>query len=110
MWFYVTNIFMQEIFIPWHEILLYLGTTGKPKGVAISHTALIVQSLAKLAIVGYTEEDVCLSWMWKDFQLLLEKYFILLFGMTLLLRKAYMCHKKAKTLSIDNDRSSLASL
>ncbi|XP_039140908.1 2-succinylbenzoate--CoA ligase, chloroplastic/peroxisomal-like isoform X2 [Dioscorea cayenensis subsp. rotundata] len=36
------------------------GTTGKPKGVAISHTALIVQSLAKLAIVGYTEEDVYL--------------------------------------------------
>ncbi|KAM0951679.1 putative o-succinylbenzoate--CoA ligase [Dioscorea sansibarensis] len=36
------------------------GTTGKPKGVAISHTALIVQSLAKLAIVGYSEEDVYL--------------------------------------------------
>lgn len=29
------------------------GTTGRPKGVAISHTSLIVQSLAKIAIVGY---------------------------------------------------------
>ncbi|GAB4829431.1 hypothetical protein Ancab_019102 [Ancistrocladus abbreviatus] len=36
------------------------GTTGKPKGVTISHTALIVQSLAKLAIVGYNEDDVYL--------------------------------------------------
>ncbi|KAK6267479.1 hypothetical protein QUC31_011639 [Theobroma cacao] len=37
------------------------GTTGKPKGVVISHTALIVQSLAKVAIVGYSEDDVRLS-------------------------------------------------
>ncbi|XP_019701467.1 2-succinylbenzoate--CoA ligase, chloroplastic/peroxisomal isoform X2 [Elaeis guineensis] len=36
------------------------GTTGRPKGVAISHTALIVQSLAKVAIVGYGEDDVYL--------------------------------------------------
>ncbi|GAB2272320.1 hypothetical protein Dimus_007140 [Dionaea muscipula] len=36
------------------------GTTGKPKGVTISHTALMVQSLAKLAIVGYSEDDVYL--------------------------------------------------
>ncbi|KAI3950826.1 hypothetical protein MKW92_044310 [Papaver armeniacum] len=36
------------------------GTTGKPKGVAISHTSLIVQSLAKIAIVGYAEDDVYL--------------------------------------------------
>ncbi|KAJ0980458.1 hypothetical protein J5N97_008713 [Dioscorea zingiberensis] len=36
------------------------GTTGKPKGVAIGHTALIVQSLAKLAIIDYSEEDVYL--------------------------------------------------
>ncbi|WCJ22224.1 2-succinylbenzoate--CoA ligase chloroplastic/peroxisomal [Euphorbia peplus] len=36
------------------------GTTGKPKGVLISHTALIVQSLAKVAIVGYCEDDVYL--------------------------------------------------
>ncbi|XAR72548.1 o-succinylbenzoate--CoA ligase [Bertholletia excelsa] len=36
------------------------GTTGKPKGVAISHSALIVQSLAKLAIVRYNEDDVYL--------------------------------------------------
>ncbi|XP_077243869.1 acyl-activating enzyme 14 [Tasmannia lanceolata] len=36
------------------------GTTGRPKGVAISHTALIVQSLAKIAVVGYGEDDVYL--------------------------------------------------
>lgn len=35
-----------------------VGTTGKPKGVAISHTSLIIQSLAKVAIVGYAETDV----------------------------------------------------
>ncbi|CAN0905514.1 2-succinylbenzoate--CoA ligase, chloroplastic/peroxisomal [Linum grandiflorum] len=35
------------------------GTTGKPKGVVISHSALIVQSLAKVAIVGYSDDDVC---------------------------------------------------
>ncbi|CAH9141472.1 unnamed protein product [Cuscuta epithymum] len=36
------------------------GTTGKPKGVTLSHSALIVQSLAKIAIVGYREDDVYL--------------------------------------------------
>ncbi|XP_043701227.1 2-succinylbenzoate--CoA ligase, chloroplastic/peroxisomal isoform X1 [Telopea speciosissima] len=36
------------------------GTTGRPKGVTITHTALIVQSLAKIAIVGYNEDDVYL--------------------------------------------------
>ncbi|XP_021888490.1 2-succinylbenzoate--CoA ligase, chloroplastic/peroxisomal [Carica papaya] len=36
------------------------GTTGRPKGVTISHSALIVQSLAKIAIVGYGEDDVYL--------------------------------------------------
>ncbi|KAI4972621.1 hypothetical protein ZWY2020_003546 [Hordeum vulgare] len=36
------------------------GTTGQPKGVAISHTSLIVQSLAKIAVVGYGEDDVYL--------------------------------------------------
>ncbi|XP_062095980.1 2-succinylbenzoate--CoA ligase, chloroplastic/peroxisomal isoform X2 [Humulus lupulus] len=36
------------------------GTTGRPKGVIISHLALIVQSLAKIAIVGYSEDDVYL--------------------------------------------------
>ncbi|CAK8531127.1 unnamed protein product [Lathyrus sativus] len=36
------------------------GTTGKPKGVTISHEALIIQSLAKIAIVGYSEDDVYL--------------------------------------------------
>ncbi|XP_057540126.1 2-succinylbenzoate--CoA ligase, chloroplastic/peroxisomal isoform X1 [Amaranthus tricolor] len=34
------------------------GSTGKPKGVAISHTSLIMQSLAKIAVVNYTEDDV----------------------------------------------------
>jgi len=42
------------------DVFLYIGTTGRPKGVTISHSALIVQSLAKIAIVGYTEDDVCL--------------------------------------------------
>ncbi|EXB75224.1 2-succinylbenzoate--CoA ligase [Morus notabilis] len=36
------------------------GTTGRPKGVAITHSALIIQSLAKIAIVGYSEDDVYL--------------------------------------------------
>ncbi|XP_050369441.1 2-succinylbenzoate--CoA ligase, chloroplastic/peroxisomal isoform X2 [Argentina anserina] len=36
------------------------GTSGRPKGVAISHSAFIVQSLAKIAVVGYGEEDVYL--------------------------------------------------
>ncbi|TXG48122.1 hypothetical protein EZV62_027416 [Acer yangbiense] len=36
------------------------GSTGRPKGVMISHSALIVQSLAKIAIVGYGEDDVYL--------------------------------------------------
>lgn len=36
------------------------GTTGKPKGVTISHSALIMQSLAKLATVGYCEDDIYL--------------------------------------------------
>ncbi|KAM0042177.1 putative o-succinylbenzoate--CoA ligase [Helianthus debilis subsp. tardiflorus] len=35
-----------------------LGTTGKPKGVMLSHSALIVQSLAKIATVGYNDDDV----------------------------------------------------
>ncbi|XP_057972299.1 2-succinylbenzoate--CoA ligase, chloroplastic/peroxisomal [Malania oleifera] len=36
------------------------GTTGRPKGVTISHSALIVQSLAKIDVVGYNEDDVYL--------------------------------------------------
>ncbi|KAL5771805.1 hypothetical protein ACOSQ2_011729 [Xanthoceras sorbifolium] len=36
------------------------GSTGRPKGVVISHSALIVQSLAKVAIIGYSEDDVYL--------------------------------------------------
>ncbi|KAI3466875.1 hypothetical protein Pfo_023538 [Paulownia fortunei] len=36
------------------------GTTGRPKGATISHSALVVQSLAKIAIVRYDEYDVYL--------------------------------------------------
>lgn len=36
------------------------GTTGKPKGVMLSHSALVVQSLAKIAVIGYNEDDVYL--------------------------------------------------
>ncbi|XP_076897395.1 2-succinylbenzoate--CoA ligase, chloroplastic/peroxisomal-like [Bidens hawaiensis] len=36
------------------------GTTGKPKGVMLSHSALIIQSLAKIATIGYNEDDVYL--------------------------------------------------
>ncbi|XP_020593308.1 2-succinylbenzoate--CoA ligase, chloroplastic/peroxisomal isoform X2 [Phalaenopsis equestris] len=36
------------------------GTTGQPRGVAISHKALVIQSLAKITIVGYAEDDVYL--------------------------------------------------
>nr|GEU81679.1 2-succinylbenzoate--CoA ligase, chloroplastic/peroxisomal [Tanacetum cinerariifolium] len=36
------------------------GTTGKPKGVMLSHSALVVQSLAKIAAIGYSEDDVYL--------------------------------------------------
>ncbi|KAI8524528.1 hypothetical protein RHMOL_Rhmol13G0156400 [Rhododendron molle] len=36
------------------------GTTGRPKGATISHSSLVMQSLAKIAIVGYAEDDVYL--------------------------------------------------
>lgn len=36
------------------------GTTGAAKGVTISHAALVVQSLIKLAVVRYSREDVYL--------------------------------------------------
>jgi acyl-activating enzyme 14 len=36
------------------------GITGKPKGVALSHSALIVQSLTKIALIGYNNNDVYL--------------------------------------------------
>ncbi|CAM6096926.1 unnamed protein product [Calypogeia fissa] len=36
------------------------GTTGRPKGVSLSHNALIVQSEAKMAVVGYSHKDVYL--------------------------------------------------
>ncbi|XP_075496122.1 2-succinylbenzoate--CoA ligase, chloroplastic/peroxisomal-like isoform X1 [Primulina tabacum] len=36
------------------------GTTGRPKGATINHSAIVVQSLAKIAIVRYNEDDVYL--------------------------------------------------
>ncbi|KAI5069127.1 hypothetical protein GOP47_0015428 [Adiantum capillus-veneris] len=36
------------------------GTTGKPKGAAISHNAIVVQSLAKIAMVNYSPSDIYL--------------------------------------------------
>ncbi|XP_022885537.1 2-succinylbenzoate--CoA ligase, chloroplastic/peroxisomal isoform X1 [Olea europaea var. sylvestris] len=36
------------------------GTTGRPRGATISHLALVVQSLAKIATVHYDERDVYL--------------------------------------------------
>ncbi|KAL3691279.1 hypothetical protein R1sor_004930 [Riccia sorocarpa] len=35
-------------------------TTGRPKGVSLTHTALIVQSEAKLSEVGYSSDDIYL--------------------------------------------------
>lgn len=42
------------------QCCLCAGTTGRPKGVTISHNAIVVQSLAKLAVVGYSSSDVSL--------------------------------------------------
>ncbi|GAQ89797.1 AMP-dependent synthetase and ligase family protein [Klebsormidium nitens] len=36
------------------------GTTGAPKAAVLSHTALVTQSLAKIAGVGYSDRDVYL--------------------------------------------------
>ncbi|XP_073126678.1 2-succinylbenzoate--CoA ligase, chloroplastic/peroxisomal-like [Henckelia pumila] len=36
------------------------GTTGRPKGATITHSALVVQSLAKIAIVRYDHNDIYL--------------------------------------------------
>jgi len=36
------------------------GTTGKPKGVVLSHSALIIQSLTKIALIGHNNNDVYL--------------------------------------------------
>ncbi|KAJ0081707.1 hypothetical protein Patl1_11407 [Pistacia atlantica] len=44
----------------WLDCFFIVGTTGRPKGVTISHSALVVQSLAKIAIIGYSEDDVYL--------------------------------------------------
>ena len=54
-------MYKKILVLGFHFSWLFVGTTGKPKGVVISHTALIVQSLAKVAIVGYSEDDVRLS-------------------------------------------------
>ncbi|XWS09667.1 hypothetical protein CRYUN_Cryun39dG0008800 [Craigia yunnanensis] len=58
----VRSVPVNYSFAPEGAVLICFtsGTTGKPKGVVISHTALIVQSLAKIAIVGYSEDDVYL--------------------------------------------------
>ncbi|KAB2028683.1 hypothetical protein ES319_D05G112800v1 [Gossypium barbadense] len=58
----VINGSMNYSFAPEGAVIICFtsGTTGRPKGVVISHTALIVQSLAKVAIVGYSEDDVYL--------------------------------------------------
>ncbi|KAH7435662.1 hypothetical protein KP509_06G074200 [Ceratopteris richardii] len=36
------------------------GTTGKPKGAAISHNAIVFQSMAKITMVNYSQSDVYL--------------------------------------------------
>ncbi|RDX95199.1 2-succinylbenzoate--CoA ligase, chloroplastic/peroxisomal, partial [Mucuna pruriens] len=51
---------IYPLLFPETVVFLTLGTTGKPKGVTLSHGALIIQSLAKIAIVGYNEDDVYL--------------------------------------------------
>lgn len=51
---YFSQLTLPLVFCCW-----VIGTTGKPKGVTISHSAVIVQSLAKIAVVGYSETDVC---------------------------------------------------
>lgn len=51
-------------FVPFTILLLtwpFAGTTGRPKGVSISHNALIVQSQAKITLVGYSRNDVSAS-------------------------------------------------
>ncbi|KAJ1267129.1 hypothetical protein BS78_07G032700 [Paspalum vaginatum] len=57
-----TAVEMEPVSAPGELALICFtsGTTGRPKGVAISHTSLIVQSLAKIAIVGYGEDDIYL--------------------------------------------------
>lgn len=39
-------------------LVKYIGTSGRPKGVTLSHSAFIIQSLAKIAVAGYGEDDV----------------------------------------------------
>eukprot|EP01018_Ginkgo_biloba_P031109 Gb_01241 [translate_table: standard] len=56
---------LQEFELHWAPSSIALicftsGTTGNPKGVGLSHSALIVQSLAKIEIIGYTHNDIYL--------------------------------------------------
>lgn len=53
-----SNLHFLVLFV----VLYYFpGTTGRPKGVSLSHTALNVQSRAKITEVGYSSNDVCFS-------------------------------------------------
>ncbi|KAL2622726.1 hypothetical protein R1flu_002931 [Riccia fluitans] len=53
---------LELIFSPnWITLICFTsGTTGRPKGVSLSHNALIVQSQAKIAEVGYSSDDIYL--------------------------------------------------
>lgn len=55
--FMVMVFFLSQMHKP-TQTCSVLGTTGKPKGVMLGHSALIVQSLAKIATIGYNEDDV----------------------------------------------------
>ncbi|KAG8365667.1 hypothetical protein BUALT_Bualt18G0130200 [Buddleja alternifolia] len=57
-----TSITLDYLWAPERAAIICFtsGTTGRPKGVTIGHSALVVQSLAKIAIVRYDEDDVYL--------------------------------------------------